>query len=76
MGMGRRRGIFQDYGRKWSLPALLYADNSVLFGDSEKDLKAMTGGFDKMCRRRGLKVNAGKGKVLALGKEEGVECEV
>ena len=29
-----------------------------------------------MCRRRGLKVNAGKSKVILLGGEEGLECEV
>ena len=29
-----------------------------------------------MYRRRGLKVNAGKGKVSVLGGEEGLECEV
>ena len=28
------------------------------------------------CRRRGLKVNAGKSKVIVLGGEEGLECEV
>ena len=29
-----------------------------------------------MCRRKGLKVNAGKSKVMGLGGEEGLECEV
>ena len=29
-----------------------------------------------MCRRRGLKVNASKSKVMVLGGEEGLECEV
>ena len=29
-----------------------------------------------MCRRRDLKVNAGKSKVILLGGEEGLECEV
>ena len=28
-----------------------------------------------MCRRKGLKVNAGKSRVM-LGGEEGLECEV
>ena len=34
------------------------------------------GRFIEMCRRRGLKVNAGKSKVTLLDKEEGLECEV
>ena len=29
-----------------------------------------------MCRRRGLKVNAGKSKVMVLNGGEGLECEV
>ena len=32
--------------------------------------------FCVMCRRRGLKVNAGKSKVVLLGGEEGWECGV
>ena len=29
-----------------------------------------------VCRKRGLKVNAGKNKAMMLGGEEGLECEV
>ena len=29
-----------------------------------------------MCRRRGLKFNAGKNLVMVLGGEDGLECEV
>ena len=29
-----------------------------------------------MCRRRVLKVNAGKSKVMVVNEEEGLECEV
>ena len=32
--------------------------------------------FVGVCRRRGLKVNAGKSNVLVLVGEEGLECEV
>ena len=55
---------------------LLYVDNLVLCGESEEDLRAMVGHFVEVCRRRGLKVNEGKNKVMVLGGEEGVECEV
>ena len=34
------------------------------------------GRFGEVCRRRGLKVNAGKSKVRVLGGEEGLEYEV
>ena len=30
----------------------------------------------EVCSRRNLKVNAGKSKVMVLGGEEGLECEV
>ena len=31
--------------------------------------------FVEVCRKRGLKVNASKNKVMMLGGEEGLECE-
>ena len=46
-----------------------------LCGESEEDLRAMVGRFVEVCRR-GLKVNAGKSKVMVLNGEEGLECEV
>ena len=55
---------------------LLYACNLVLCGELEEDLRAMVGHFVEVCRRRGLKVNSGKGKVMLLGGEEGFECGV
>ena len=42
-------------GREWRLPGFLYADDLVLYVESEEDLKAMVGRFIKVCRRRGLK---------------------
>ena len=34
------------------------------------------GRFIEVCKRRVLKVSAGKSKVTLLGGEEGLECEV
>ena len=48
---------FLEDGRKWSWPGLLYADDLVVCGESEEDLKVMVGRFAEVCRRRGLKVN-------------------
>ena len=59
----RRRGVrFLYDGREWRLAGLLYVDNLVLCSESEEDLTAMVGWFAEVCRRRGLKVNAGKSK--------------
>ena len=59
----------------WRLPCLLYADDFVLCGGSEKDLRAIMGRFIDVCKKRCLKVNARKNKVMLLGREA-LECEV
>ena len=38
----------------------LTADDLVLCGESKEDLRVMVRRFGEVCRRRGLKVNAGK----------------
>ena len=58
------------------MPGLLHADDLVLCGESEEDLRAMAGRFGEVSRRRGLKVNAGESKVMVMNEEEGLECEV
>ena len=56
-------------GREWRLPGLLYADDLVLCDESEEDLRAMVGRFVEVCRRRRMKFNACKSKVMALNGE-------
>ena len=63
-------------GREWRFPGFLYADDLVLWGELEEDLRVMVGLFAEVCRRRGLKVNTGKSKVMVLNGEEGLEYEV
>ena len=72
IGLGRRGATFLEDGREWTLPGLLYADDLVLCGESEEDLRVMVGQFAKVCRRRGLKINAGKSKMMVLNGEEGL----
>ena len=64
-----------EEGREWRLSGLLYADDLVLWGESEENLRVMVGRFAEVCRRC-LKDNAGKSKVMVLGGEEGLECGV
>ena len=45
-------------GREWRLPGFLYADDLVLWGESEEDLRGMVGWFVEVCRRE-LKVRGG-----------------
>ena len=55
----------------WSL-----VDDLILCGESEEDLKVMVGRFVEVCRRKGLKINADKRKVMVLGGEEGLGYEI
>ena len=76
MGIGRRGGRFQEEGGEWRLRGLLYGNDLVLSAKSEEDLRAMLGDFVVACWRRGLKFNAGKSKVMVLGREVELECEI
>ena len=58
------------------MPGLLHADDLVLYGESEEYLRVMVRRFATECRKRGLKVNANKNKVMMLGGEKRLECEV
>ena len=40
-------------GREWRLTGLMYADDLVLCGESEEELRTMVGRFLEVCRRRG-----------------------
>ena len=60
------KGVNRDEkeGREWKLLGLLYVDDLVLCGKLEEYLRAMVGRFVEVCRRRGLKFNASKSKVI------------
>ena len=64
-GVGRKEVRFLEEGREWILLGLLYADDLVLCGESEEHLRVMVGRFVEVCRR-GLKVNAGKRRLMVL----------
>ena len=71
------RGVrFLEERREWRLHGLLYADDLVLLGELEENLRAMVRHFFEVCKRRGLKPNAGKSKVVVIGGEEGLECVI
>ena len=78
MGMERRGVSFLEDGREWRLSGLLYADDLVLCGESEEDLRVMVGRYaedvwrhDEMLDNEGLAIkihreevdgNNGRGK--------------
>src|SRR5678815_4169579 len=64
-----------ENGRERRMPYLLYADDLVLCGESEESLKGLMERFDRVCKRRGLKVNVDKSKVMVVS-EDSPQCEV
>ena len=71
------RGVrFLEDRREWRLPGLLYVDDLAVCGESEEELRAMVKQFAEVFRRRGVKVNAGKSKVMVMNGEQGLEREV
>ena len=63
-------------GERGEIAWPLVADDLVMCGESEENLRAVVGRFVEVCKRRGLKVNAGKSKVMVLGGEEKLKREV
>ena len=74
-GENRDEEVGIEISGEWRLPALLYADDLVLCGESEDDLRAMMQRFVEVCRKS-LKVNADKSKVMGMNGEEGLECDI
>ena len=74
IGIGRMGVRLLEDGKEWRLTGILYADDLVLCGKLEEDLRAMVERFAEVCKRRGLKGNAGKNKLIVLNREEGLEC--
>ena len=58
------------------MSGLLYADDLVLNGESEEDLRVMKKPFVEIYERKVLKINAHKSKVMVWGGEEGSACEI
>ncbi len=47
---------------------MMYADDTVLLAESEGMLQRIVDEFDRVCKRRKLKMNAGKSKVMVFGR--------
>ncbi len=57
-------------GVVWSVVTCLFADDTVLLAESEGDLQRVVNEFFSVCKRRKLKVNAGKSKVMVFERRE------
>ena len=54
----------------WSVAACLFADDTVLLAESERELQRVVDQFHSVCSRRKLRVNAGKSKVMVFERKE------
>ncbi len=61
--MGARLNV---RGVEQPVVAGLYANDTVLLAESEAMLQRIVDEFDRVCKRRKLKVNAGKSKVMVF----------
>ncbi len=57
-------------GVVWSVVTCLFVDDTVLLTESEWDLQRAVNEFISVCKRRKLKVNAGKSKVMVFERRE------
>ena len=55
----------------WQLNQLLFADDTVVVADSEEKLCQLVTEFGRVCKRRKLRVNVGKSKVMRCTSNEG-----
>ena len=53
---------------EWKVEWLMFADDTVLVGDSEEKLERLVQEFGRVCQRRKLAVNVTKSKVMKVGK--------
>ena len=61
---------------EWNVEWLVFADDTVLVGDSEEKLERLVEVFGDVCKRRKLTVNVNKSKVMKIGKNEGNEMNI
>ncbi len=69
------------------LNSILFVDDTVLIAENESDLQKLVSVFDSVCKRRELKVNVNKSKVMVCERSRsevvdfacpcrvGIECE-
>ena len=62
--LGRGVELIDANDNAWQLNQLLFADDTVVVADSEEKLCQLVNEFGRVCKRRKLRVNVGKSKVM------------
>ena len=53
---------------EWKVDWSMFADDTVLLGESEEKLERLKQEFGRVCQRRKLSVNETKSKIMKIGK--------
>ena len=69
--LGRGLELRDENDGVWEINQLLFADDTVLIANSEKELRQLVTEFGKVCERRKLRVNVNKSKVMRCTRHEG-----
>src|SRR5678816_3523316 len=69
VGVTRDSVRMMENGREWRVPYLLYEGDLVLCGESEESLRILVERFGRVCKRKGLKVNVDKNKVMVVSED-------
>ena len=64
MYLGKGLELLSANGGRFGVNQLLFADDTALVADSEKQLCRLVSEFGRVCERRKLRVNVGKSKVM------------
>ncbi len=57
-------------GMGWSVTACQFADDTLLLAESERELQRVVDQIHNVCKRRKLRVNAGKSKVMVFERRD------
>ncbi len=57
------------------MTACLFADDTVLLAESERELQRVGDQFHNVCSRRKLRMNAGRSKVMVFERREVAEVD-
>ena len=68
--LGRGLKLIDRNENEWEMNQLLFADDTVVVADSEEKLCQLVSEFGRVCKRRKLKVNVGKSKVMRCRRRE------
>jgi len=69
-GSKRRTREYQGINCGQNLPLLAYADNVVILGESEQDIKKATELLIQSVKKRGLNINETKTKYRRIGRNK------